>query len=149
MERSLHLFNLRRSCENCENYWVVFNRFRHSCENCENSWEKRAYLQEPGRKKKNQIFLCTKNCHPSNILNFRLLWRPPCPFPPFTMLRRYRGRSDRISKKTEMPRMEIKKKSSEQTVHPQKYLTSDCFDAPLSPIYNVEKVWCDQGGSKK
>ena len=60
------------------------------------------------------------------------------------------GRSNRIQKKKNRDA-----ENGEQTIHqkknvpPQKYLTSDCFDAPLSPIYNVEKVWCDQAGSKR
>ena len=44
MERGLPLFNLLKSCGNCENYWAVFNSFQHSCENCENYWGKRVYL---------------------------------------------------------------------------------------------------------
>ena len=60
------------------------------------------------------------------------------------------GRSDRIEKKkkTEMPRMENKQFVG-KSVPPQKYLTSDCCDASLSPIYKVEKVWCGQAGSNK
>jgi hypothetical protein len=44
MERGLPLFNLLKSCGNCESYWAVFNSFQHSCENCENYWGKRVYL---------------------------------------------------------------------------------------------------------
>ena len=47
-----------------------------------------------------------------------------------------------------MPIMENENQIVRKNCPPQKYLTSDCFDAPPSPIYNVEKAWCDEAGSK-
>ena len=119
---------------------------RSTIHNVETVWGDQA-----GSNKKQRCRAWRTNSSPNKNVplppQLQITLAPLCP--PFTMLRRYGG--DQTGSKKRNRDAE----NGEQTIHqkknvpPQKYLTSDCCDAPLSPIYNVEKVWCGQAGSNK
>ena len=124
MERSLPLFNLLRSCGNCENYWVVFNSFRHSCENCENYWEKRAYLlsvccqkKKPFRTKKTS----ETNVPPQNFVTSDCFTAPLFPHD---------------QTKTEMPRTE-KHQIVRKNCPPAKVLNFRLLRCPPVPQFTM------------